>query len=111
MVHSTTGKMTHPMTSTVAGKPLKLSETQQITRSTGNLASRKLWLPKLLYDLLPYFYLTSGFIALFATLYISEWFWVLPHYLLFSAACIQMAFAVFKRRRAPKSDTASTEPS
>jgi hypothetical protein len=99
------------MNSTVAGKPITLSETQQLTRKTGNLASKKLWLPKFLYDLLPYFYLTSGFAALFATLYISEWFWVLPHYLLFSAACIQMAVAVFKRRRAPKSDTASTEPS
>jgi hypothetical protein len=99
------------MNSTVAGKPITLSETQQLTRKTGNLASKKLWLPKFLYDLLPYFYLTSGFAALFATLYIGEWFWVLPHYLLFSAACIQMALAVFKRRRAPKSDTASTEPS
>jgi len=99
------------MTSTVAGKPLKLSETQQITRKTGNLASRKLWLPKLLYDLLPYFYLTSGFAALFATLYISEWFWVLPHYLLFSAACIQMGLSVFGRRRTPKSDALTKEPS
>ena len=99
------------MNSTVAGKPITLSETQQITRKTGNLASKKLWLPKLLYDLLPYFYLTSGFVALFATLYISEWFWVLPHYLLFSAACIHMGLAVFKRRRSPKSDASSTEPS
>jgi hypothetical protein len=99
------------MTSTVAGNPISLSDTQQVARTTGKLASKKLWLPKLLYDLLPYFYLTSGFAALFATLYISEWFWVLPHYLLFSAACIQMAVAVFKRRRSPKADTETTEPS
>jgi len=96
--------MTPPMNSTVAGKPLTLSETQQHTRITGDLVSRKLWLPKLLYDLLPYFYLTSGFVALFATLYISEWFWILPHYLLFSAACIQMGISVFKRRRPRKSE-------
>jgi hypothetical protein len=86
------------MNHTVAGKPLALSKTQALTRIAGNLASRKLWLPKFLYDLLPYFYLTSGFSALFATLYISEWFWILPHYLLFSAACIQMGVAVFRRR-------------
>jgi len=103
--------MNHPMTSTVAGKPLKLSETQQITRSTGNLASRKLWLPKLLYDLLPYFYLTSGFIALFTTLYISEWFWILPHYLLFSAACIHMGLSVLRRRQSPKPDAPDSESS
>jgi hypothetical protein len=99
------------MTSTVAGNPISLSDTQQVARTTGKLASKKLWLPKLLYDLLPYFYLTSGFAALFATLYISEWFWVLPHYLLFSAACIQMALAVFKRRRSSNPDTETTEPS
>jgi len=82
-----------------AGKPFALSKTQAATRITGSLASRKLWLPKVLYDLLPYFYLTSGFAALFATLYISEWFWILPHYVLFSAACIQLGVSVFSRRR------------
>jgi hypothetical protein len=101
--------MTHPMTSSIAGKPLALSETQQLTRSAGDLASRKLWLPKLLYDLLPYFYLTSGFAALFATLYVSEWFWILPHYLLFSAACMQMGITVFRRRRSLKSEAATKD--
>lgn len=60
--------------------------------------SRKIWLPKLLYDCLPYFYLTAGFAAFFATLYISDWFWVLPHYILFSAACLHLSYAVYRRR-------------
>jgi hypothetical protein len=47
---------------------------------------------------LPYFYLTAGFAAFFATLYINEWFWILPHYLLFSAACLHLGFAVRRRR-------------
>jgi hypothetical protein len=87
------------MLSSAARKPLVLSETQQITRDTGKLASRKIWLPKLLYDALPYFYLTAGFAAFFATMYISEWFWVLPHYLLFSAACFHLGLVVYRRRR------------
>ena len=87
------------MLSTAAGKPLQLSETKQATRTTGKVVSRKIWLPKILYDALPYFYLTSGFAAFFATMYISEWFWVLPHYLLFSAACIHLGVAVYRRRR------------
>ncbi len=87
------------MLSSIARKPLELSDTQQIARDTGKLASRKIWLPKLLYDSLPYFYLTAGFAAFFATLYISEWFWVLPHYLLFSAACFHLGFVVYRRRR------------
>ena len=75
--------------SNAAGKPGQLSETQQITRDTGNLMSRKIWLPKLIYIALPYFYLTAGVASLFATMYISGWFWVLPHYLLFAEhACI-----------------------
>jgi hypothetical protein len=99
------------MNSTVAGKPLALSKTQVLTRITGNLVCRKLWLPKFLYDLLPYFYLTSGFVALFATLNISEWFWILPHYLLFSAACIQIGVSVFRRRRLRKNETLKEDPS
>jgi hypothetical protein len=97
------------MLSTAAGKPLALSETQQVTRKTGHLAAKKLWLPKLLYDVLPYFYLTSGFASFFATMYISEWFWVLPHYLLFSAACFHLGISVYRRRHPQKSGDPATE--
>ena len=86
------------MLSTTAEKPAALSETQEITRSAGLLVSRKIWLPKLLYNALPYFYLTSGFAAFLAPMYISDWFWVLPHYLLFSAACVHLGVLVYRRR-------------
>ncbi len=95
------------MLSTAAGKPTQLSETQQATHTTGNFVSRKIWLPKMLYDALPYFYLTSGFAAFFATMYISEWFWVLPHYLLFSAACIHLGVAVYRSRRSASASSKS----
>jgi hypothetical protein len=62
------------------------------------IMTRKVWLPRLVYDCLPYFYLSAGFAALFATLYISEWFWVVPHYLLFSAACIHLGVRVYRQR-------------
>ncbi len=78
---------------------LNLTATQEVSHHAGNLMTRKIWLPRLLYDLLPYFYLTAGFAAFFATLYISDWFWILPHYLLFSAACLHLAYAVYRRRR------------
>lgn len=86
------------MLSTTAGKPASLTDTQQLTRKTGNLVSKKIWLPRLLYDALPYFYLVAGFLAFFATMYISEWFWVLPHYLLFSVACLHLGALIFRRR-------------
>jgi hypothetical protein len=87
------------MFTTVQGKQPLLSDTQQVTRDTGNLLSRKIWLPKLLYDGLPYFYVGAGFGAFLATIYISDWFWVLPHYLLFSAACVHLGILVYRRRR------------
>jgi hypothetical protein len=82
-----------------------LSATQNLTRSLEKLATKKIWLPKLLYDGLPYFYLAAGLAAFFAALYVSEWFWVVPHYILFSAACLHLAFAVYRRRHRAGSRT------
>ena len=94
------------MLSTPASKQMHLTETQEVTRKAGTVASKKVWLPKMLYDALPYFYVISGVAAFLATLYISEWFWVLPHYLLFSAACLHLGVAVYRRRQnADDSDT------
>ncbi len=77
---------------------ISLSDTQQLTRTTGNLITKKIWLPKFLYDLLPYFYIGSGVAAFFATVYISAWFWVLPQYLLFSVVCLHLGIIVYRRR-------------
>lgn len=70
-----------------------------------SLIERKVWLPRALYDALPWFYLVSGIAALLATLYISSWFWVLPHYFLFSAACLHLSVLVFRRRWSRKSES------
>ena len=90
------------MLGTAAGKATELSEKQ--TRSRPRVTARKIWLPKLLYDALPYFYLASGIVAFLATLYISEWFWVLPHYVLFSAACLHLGVLVYRRRHRKRRD-------
>jgi len=86
------------MFTNTAGKPGHLTDTQQISRDAGKLMSRKVWLPKVLYNALPYFYLIAGVAAFFTTLYISNWLWVLPHYLLFAGACLHMGFLVHRRR-------------
>lgn len=87
------------MLTSTAGKQGSLSDTQALSRQSSSLITRKIWLPKALYDALPVFYLIAGFAAFLATLYISEWFWVLPHYLLFSAACLHLGFVILNRRR------------
>ncbi len=92
------------MLSDAAERPAALSETQHVARKTGTLLSQKIWIPKLLYSALPYFYLVSGMGALIATLYVSSWIWLLPHYLLFSAVCLHMGLLIFHRRRRPDND-------
>lgn len=92
------------MLSTTAGKAIDPMDSQAISRTTGGVVAKKIWLPKVLYDALPYFYLVSGIVAFLATMYISDWFWVLPHYLLFSAACVHLGIVIFRRR------TRRTEP-
>ncbi len=96
------------MLSSAARKP-SLTDTQAVTRNTGSIVSRKVWIPKFFYDALPYFYLAAGFAAFFATLYISEWFWVLPHYLLFSAACLHLGILVLRRRRRSRMEETADE--
>ena len=97
------------MLTKAAPERLELSATQLFARRAGKLVTQKIWLPKILYDSLPYFYLTAGFAAFFATLYISDWFWVLPHYLLFSAACVHLSFAVLHRRRRKRAQSADPD--
>ena len=90
------------MLSNAGTNSTSLSDTQEVARNTGSVVSRKIWLPKAIYDSLPYFYLVAGIAAFLATLYISNWLWVLPHYLLFSAACVHLGVLVLRRRRRPR---------
>ena len=97
------------MLSSAGSKSANLTGTQEVTRSAGSFVSRKIWLPKALYDALPYFYLVAGLAAFLATLYISTWLWVLPHYLLFSAACLHLGVLIIRRRRRPPDRREGTE--
>lgn len=76
-----------------------------VVSKTSALISRKIWLPKALYDSLPWFYLVSGIVALMATLYINGWYWVVPHYFLFCAACLHLSAIVFFRRRSRRKNS------
>ena len=75
------------------------------TKNPVSFLNRKIWLPRLIYSCLPWFYLGSGIAAFFGTLYINEWFWVLPHYLLFSAACIHFGIVIAAKRRAARNNS------
>lgn len=83
----------------MARTQMDLGATEEIARTAEKLATKKIWLPKFLYDSLPWFYLTAGISAFFATIYVSTWLWVVPHYLLFSIACLHLGFTVMRKRR------------
>ena len=89
---------------------MDLGANQEDSQQAEGLLQKKIWLPKFLYDGLPYFYLTAGFAAFFATLYINEWFWILPHYLLFSAACLHLGFAVRRWRSKGRNSAKDRRP-
>lgn len=92
------------MLSSAAGKATSQATKTGRSREKDRFAARKIWLPKLIYDALPYFYLASGLAAFFATLYVTDWFWILPHYLLFSFVCFHLGVIVYRRRHSKLSD-------
>jgi len=94
------------MLNSAAGKSATLTDTRRIERHQGVFITRKIWIPKLLYNALPWFYVASGIAAFLATLYISEWFWILPHYVLFSVACVHLGVYVLRRRHRTAADEA-----
>ena len=46
------------------------------------IATRKIWLPRIIYTLIPFFYLFTGGIALLSALYLPGWGWFIPYGLL-----------------------------
>ena len=90
------------MLSNAETRSRSLAEKQEISRSAGSFLARRVWLPKAIYVSIPYFYLVAGVAAFLTTVYISNWLWVLPHYLLFSVACLHLGVLVLRRRRRPR---------
>ncbi|MBT8098619.1 MAG: hypothetical protein KJO82_02655 [Gammaproteobacteria bacterium] len=93
------------MLDTVTTKATGPGESNHANPQPVPFLARKIWLPKLIYNALPFFYIAVGLLALSATVYINRWFWVVPHYLLFSAACLHMGFLISRRRRRARRDT------
>ena len=69
------------------------------------LLLRKLWLPRGVYESIPYVYLTCGAAALASAVFGSGWTWILPYVVLLGLACLHAGLALltlryrFRRRR------------
>ena len=66
---------------------------------------RRLWLPKFIYEILPYFYIVCGMAALASALYTPDWTWILPWAVLIGLICLHAGLAVvtlrYRLRRKP----------
>lgn len=72
--------------------------TSVLPRKIGTMATRRVWLPQVVYECLPYFYILAGFSALFTTLYIRAWYWLVPHGILMIAGLLHVGFLTLYRR-------------
>lgn len=59
---------------------------------------RKLWLPRILYEALPYLYISLGVAALASALYAPGWTWILPYLVLIGLACLHAGLAIVTLR-------------
>jgi len=60
---------------------------------------RRIWLAPWAYELLPYFYIFAGIVAIVSSIYVSRWYWAIPFYLIFGGMCVHGGFVVWKLRQ------------
>jgi hypothetical protein len=67
-------------------------------RQIRDLLLQKLWLPRIVYELLPYFYLSLGLTALASATHMRAWVWILPYAILLGLICIHVGLALITLR-------------
>ena len=55
---------------------------------------RKLWLPRIIYELLPYLYMTLGLLAIYAATRVPGWAWILPYAALVGLLCVHAGLGI-----------------
>ena len=72
------------------------------------LLFRKLWLPRVVYEALPYLYIGLGAVALASALFSPDWTWVVPYVVLLGLICLHAGLAIaalrYRFRRRPRLD-------
>jgi hypothetical protein len=55
---------------------------------------RKLWLPRFVYEALPYLYMAVGFLSIYAAARMPGWTWILPYAFLLGIICVHTGLAI-----------------
>lgn len=74
-----------------------------------NAHMNRLWLPRWLYEILPYFYMAAGALALWSCLYNRHWTWFVPLVVLGACLLLHSGWLIFllrqRRRRSGRNLT------
>ena len=55
---------------------------------------RKLWLPRIVYELLPYLYIAVGLLAVYTATWMPGWAWILPYAALAGLICVHAGLGI-----------------
>lgn len=64
-----------------------------------NAHTNRMWLPRWLYELLPYFYMSAGAFALWSCLYNRHWSWFVPLVILGACLLLHSGWLIFVMRQ------------
>ena len=68
------------------------------SRRIRNLLLQKLWLPRIVYETLPFLYLFLGLTALASAMHMQDWTWILPYAILLGLICLHAGLALITLR-------------
>jgi len=74
------------------------------------LLLRRLWLPKLIYEALPYLYIACGLVALGSAIHTPDWTWILPWAILVGLICLHAGLALATLRYRIRRDRRDDDP-
>ena len=80
-------------------EPSRRAAAEALGERLREIADRRVWIPRLCYEILPVFYIFMGGAALLSTIFNRHWSWLVPHALLLGCFLIHLGLMVRRRRR------------
>ena len=96
--------------------PTSISPTERpahtgISQKVRKALFRKLWLPRFVYEALPYLYMAVGFLSIYAAARMPGWTWILPYAFLLGIICVHTGLAITALRYRFRSGKRRKRPS
>ena len=88
------GKTLHRTAHPKAGALGAYLQRSGTARQVRTLLLKRLWLPRILYEALPYIYMLCGIVALGSAVYSPDWTWILPWAILVGLICLHAGIAL-----------------